>query len=115
MKRYISILFLGLCVAGWQSCKKYDIEREVENPSYIRVFNNLTPTLDVIHGSQSTPFLTFLLDPETDASGTPVDAAVIGDYLGTRQLFSLSYAANEANSSVGNAPTFRPIRRTSRP
>ena len=105
MKRYIVTLFLGLCIAGWQGCKKYDIEPLVNDPSYIRVFNNLTPTLDVIHGSQSTPFLTFLLDPITDASGTAADAAIIGDYLGTRQLFSLSYAANEANSSVGNSTT----------
>jgi hypothetical protein len=102
MKRYLSILFLGLCITG---CKKYDIEPQIKDPAYIRVFNNLTPTLDVIHGQQSTPFLTFLMDPQTDAAGIPADAAIIGDYLGTRQLFSWSYSGNEANSAVGNNTT----------
>lgn len=109
MKRYISILFAGLCVVAWPGCKKYEIEPQIQNPAFIRVFNNLTPTLDFVHGQQVTPFLTFLMDPETDAAGIPTDAAVIGDFLGTRQLFSLSYAANEANSSVGNNTTGGPL------
>jgi hypothetical protein len=109
MKRYISLLFAGLCIAAWSGCKKYEIEPLVKDPAYVRVFNDLTSTTDLAHGQQVTPFLTFLMDPQTDAAGIPVDAAVVGDFLGTRQLFSLSYAANEANSSVGNNTTGGPL------
>src|ERR1700761_5305027 len=100
MKLYRKILFLLLCAAGFTGCKKYALVPLVANPSYIRVFNNINNTVDVFNNQQVSPFLTFLMDPKTDASGVPNDAAIIGDYLGTRQLFSLSYPLNEANSSV---------------
>jgi len=102
MKLHKPIFFLllfGLVLAG---CKKYALAPLVQDPAYIRVFNNLTSTIDALHNQQATPFLTFLMDPKTDASGVPSDAGIIGDYLGTRQLFSLSYPINEANSSTGN-------------
>ncbi len=109
MKRYISILFAGLCIAAWSGCKKYEIEPQVEDPAYIRVFNDLAIPKDFAHGQQASPFLAFLMDPQTDAAGIPSNAAIIGDFLGTRQLYSPSYAANEANSSVGNNTTGGPL------
>lgn len=103
MKRYLPLLFLGYSICLYTSCKKYELEPEIKDPAYIRVFNNLSSTLDVLHGQQKAPFLTFLVDPQTDANGVPVNAAVTGDYLATRRLYSLSFAADEANSSVGNS------------
>lgn len=93
------LLLLGLGLAG---CKKYALAPLVKDPAYIRVFNNLSSTIDALHNQQATPFLTFLMDPKTDGAGVPNDASIIGDYLGTRQGFSLSYPINEANSSTGN-------------
>ncbi len=102
MRQYKLILFLLLCTAGMAGCKKYDVSPSLADPAYIRVFNNLSNTVDALHNTQAAPFLTFLADPKTDAAGLPEDAAIVGDYLTTRQLFSLSYPINEGNSSVGN-------------
>jgi len=102
MKQHRLILFLLLYAASMAGCKKYDIIPLVDNPSYIRVFNNLSTTVDALHSTQVPPFLTFLVDPKTDGAGMPTDAGVVGDFLTTRQLFSLSYPINEGNSSVGN-------------
>eukprot|EP01132_Coremiostelium_polycephalum_P019849 gene19849-23601_t len=87
-------------MAGIAGCKKYETAPVVDSPAYVRVFNNLNNTVDVLHSQQAAPFLTFLMDPVTDASGTPGNAGIVGDYLATRLLFSQSYPANEANGSV---------------
>ncbi|SDS65894.1 hypothetical protein SAMN05216490_1561 [Mucilaginibacter mallensis] len=101
MKIYkLSFLLLSF-MAFIAGCKKYAIIPSLKDPAYIRVFNDLNNPVDVFHSQQAAPFLTFLMDPKTDGAGIPNDAAVIGDALGTRQLFSLSYPINEANSSTG--------------
>lgn len=99
MKQYTSALFLLLCVAA---CKKYDLAPEIQDPAYIRVFNDLSGTTDALHTQQASNFLTFLLDPETDAGGVPTNASTIGDYLAPRLQFALSYSANEGNRSIGD-------------
>ncbi|MCC8409465.1 hypothetical protein LJ707_11025 [Mucilaginibacter sp. UR6-1] len=91
-----------LLSAAFSSCKKYELKPQVEDASYIRVFNNLTFTVDFLNNQQTPPFLTFLMDPELDADGVPNNAGIIGDYLGTRQLYSISYPINAGNSSTGN-------------
>ena len=102
MKIYkLSFLLLPF-IAVMAGCKKYAIIPSLKDPAYIRVFNDLNNPVDAFHIQQASRFLTFLMDPKTDGNGVPADAAVIGDYLVTRQLFSLSYPINEANSSDGN-------------
>lgn len=102
MKRFQQTFFLILIGLGMAGCKKYELAPPMKDPAYIRVFNNLNTTIDALHNQQVMPFLTFLMDPKMDAAGVPNDAEIIGDYLGTRQGFSLSYPINEANSSTGN-------------
>lgn len=101
MKIYRSIIFLLLLATGIAGCKKYDLAPELTDPAYMRVFNNLAVNPDALHSGQVAPFVTFVMDPKTDAAGIPADGSVIGDYLTTRQLFSLSYPISEANSSIG--------------
>jgi len=67
--------------------------------------------LDAFNKNQPQPFLTFLYDPKTDAAGIPFDAQTVGDFLTTRQLYSLSYPLNAGNTFQklnydypGNAP-----------
>lgn len=84
-------------------CMKYEEAPLVENPSYIRVFNNLPQIGNALYAGQATPFLTMLIDPETDAQGLPVNAGIVGDFLATRQLFSLSYPINAANSDISGS------------
>ena len=95
----LTILGAAVFMAG---CKKYETAPQVAGPAYMRVFNDLTTTINVFNSAQTQPFLTFLMDPNTGADGVPTDAGVIGDYMTTRLLFSKSFPSNEANSSIGN-------------
>ncbi len=44
-----------------------------------------------------------LIDPEMDGQGLPNNAGIVGDFLATRQLFSLSYPINAANSDISGS------------
>jgi hypothetical protein len=98
MKRYMIILLSALAMG---SCKKYEQAPLLSHPAYMRVFSDLAFSIDPLHNGQSTPFLTFIMDPHEDAGGVADTGLVVGDYLTTRQGFSLSYPINEANSSTG--------------
>ncbi len=103
MKRYF-LYCTSLLLIVMAGCKKYEETPPLSNAAYIRVFNDLAFTVDVWQSGQSAPFLTFIMDPHMDGAGVPDTGAVVGDFLATRQLFSLSYPINEANSSVGTSP-----------
>ncbi|QDW25165.1 hypothetical protein FFJ24_010215 [Pedobacter sp. KBS0701] len=103
MKKHRLFFLLPVLLGGILfGCKKYEQKPLEQDPAYIRVFNNLTFSVDFLSNTQTPPFLTFLMDPEVDAAGVPNNAGIIGDFLGTRQLYSTSYPVNEGNSSMGN-------------
>lgn len=101
MKKYIIPAFLASAalVAG---CKKYEEAPLVQNAAYIRVFNDIPTGIDPLHTGQVSPFLTFVMDPHMDAQNVADTGAVVGDFLATRELYSLSYPINEANNSIGH-------------
>lgn len=99
MKPVYFLLYINLLILA-AGCKKYEESPLVSNPAYMRVFNNLPSGTGAIHSGRVAPFLTFLMDPVTNASGIPVSAEVTGDFLGPRQLFSLSYPINSANNGM---------------
>lgn len=101
MKAKYSLLIL--CSVMMAGCMKYEEAPLVESPSYIRVFNNLPKIGNALYAGQATPFLTMLIDPETDGQGLPFNAKIVGDFLATRQLFSLSYPINAANSDISGS------------
>ncbi|KAA2239806.1 hypothetical protein F0L74_26820 [Chitinophaga agrisoli] len=103
MKRYF-LYGASLLLIIMTGCKKYEEAPPISNAAYMRVFNDLAFTVDVWQSGQSAPFLTFIMDPHMDGAGIPDTGAVVGDFLGTRQLYSLSYPINEANSSIGTSP-----------
>lgn len=100
MHRIWFFILAGLAVTS--GCKKYEEAPLLENPAYIRVFNSIPQAGDALHTGGILPFVTFLMDPEMDANGLPVSAEVTGDFMDTRQLFSLSYPINAANSSFSS-------------
>ncbi|PUZ29396.1 hypothetical protein DCC81_08090 [Chitinophaga parva] len=101
MKKYIIPVILGgvMILAG---CKKYAEGPLVPKAAYIRVFNDMPQGIDPLHTGQPNPFLTFLMDPHTDAQGVADTGAIVGDFMATRELYSLSYPINEANNSIGH-------------
>lgn len=110
IQRIIGCIMLAviILIAG---CKKYQEAPEMSNPAYLRIFNDIPYTLDAVSAGQPLPFLTFLLDPQMDAKGIPTGAETMGDFLATRQIYSLSYPINAGNVTQvinydypGNAP-----------
>lgn len=79
-------------------CYKYNERPPVSDAAYLRVFNSIPFTVDALHAGQAAPFLCFLIDPTSDASGVVRGGAIEGDWLHTRELFSLSYAADAATA-----------------
>lgn len=97
-KTTIYAILACLLIGGLGACRKYPEASTVPNAAYIRVFNDITTSVNFLNSAQATPFLTFIMDPKPDASGAPDTGLVVGDFLGTRQMFSLSYPINEGNS-----------------
>ena len=96
--KYIFLLTSLLFFAG---CRKYAEGPATIGggaPAYLRVFNVVPFALTPFNSAGATPFFTFVLDPQMDASGTPAGGLIVGDFLGTRQLYCTSYSINEGNS-----------------
>ena len=96
--KYI-FLFAGLFFL--MGCNKYAEGPATLNggaPAYLRVFNVVPFALTPFNSAGATPFFTFLFDPKTDANGVPSGGAIVGDFLGNRQLYVTSYSINEGNS-----------------
>src|ERR1700761_4508568 len=91
IKKMVMLSFAAVFLA---SCYKYKSAPQVASPAYIRVFNSLPYTVDALHAGQAAPVLCFLMDPTNDSSGVASGGSVVGDWLQTRELFSLSYAAD---------------------
>ncbi len=101
-------LLAVLCMLLWTmtGCYKYKEAPDMSNPAYLRVFNSIPYNVDVLHAGQASPFLCMLVDPRFDKAGVPSGGVIEGDFLHTRQLFSLSYpidAATSLNAGNGNA------------
>lgn len=95
MKKYLAIVLLLLT-----ACRKYAEGPATIGgaaPAYLRVFNVVPFALTPFNSAGATPFFTFLFDPQLDASGTPSGGLIVGDFLGTRQLYCTSYSINEGN------------------
>ncbi|MBC9932126.1 hypothetical protein [Chitinophaga qingshengii] len=84
------ILLLLWCIAAATACRKTEYTTIAE-PAYLRIFNNLDYNITVDNKEAPQPFLTFLMDPELDADGTPVAAQTTGDFLDKRAAWARPY------------------------
>ncbi|MBN9381319.1 MAG: hypothetical protein J0H74_11170 [Chitinophagaceae bacterium] len=97
MNNKINILLVVTVVIWGIACKKYDLAPEKDKQAYLRIYNDIPYTLDATSKGQPLPFLTFLLDPKMDGKGIPENADILGDFLTTRQIYSISYPINAGN------------------
>lgn len=72
------------------------------NPAYIRVFNSLNYLVTVMNKDQPQPFLTMIIDPETDGKGNITGGKTIGDFLDKRAPYAPPYPDNAGNTSYKN-------------
>ncbi|WP_343563977.1 hypothetical protein [Sphingobacterium sp.] len=101
-------LFAGIAllfVFSIASCTKTEY-RTVEDPAYIRVFNNLTYTLTLDNKEEAQPFFCMFVDPAFDASGKPIGGLVIGDFLDKRNIYAAPNAAHAGLSTSKYNPEY---------
>ncbi|WP_341838731.1 hypothetical protein [Chitinophaga caseinilytica] len=104
-KKLTTLCLWGILLAGLAACSKVEYT-EIENPAYLRVFNNLNLRIGLENKDEEKPFLTMLIDPVLDADGTPVSAAIKGDFLDQRAPYAPPYPSHVGSSNSVNNPEY---------
>ncbi|MGN5954298.1 hypothetical protein ACP6L2_06755 [Sphingobacterium lactis] len=99
------IILLLLINSLFSSCEKIEYNT-VENPAYIRVFNNMTYTLTLQNKDEPQPFFCMFIDPEFDETGKPISGLVVGDHLDKRNLYAAPNAAHAGLSTSKFNPEY---------
>ncbi|WP_223818102.1 hypothetical protein [Mucilaginibacter rubeus] len=97
-----SAIVLMLLASG---CSKVEYKK-IDNPAYLRVFNNLNYTISLANKDEPVPFLTMLVDPQMDKDGMPVSAAVKGDFLDQREPYAPPYPSHAGTSTSYKNPEY---------
>ncbi|MBX2922530.1 MAG: hypothetical protein KF746_10095 [Chitinophagaceae bacterium] len=92
---------LLLVAGGFMSCQKVEYET-IENPAYIRIFNSLNDRQVMGGAEESAAYLCLLINPELNASGIPVSAEVVGDFLDKRENYAPPYPVHIGVSTSSN-------------
>ncbi|SFC62701.1 hypothetical protein SAMN05421747_116125 [Parapedobacter composti] len=103
MKRINIFAFTAwLALAG---CAKVEY-REIHEPAYLRVFNNLNYEVKLENRFEEQPFLTMLIDPEFDAEGVPIGGAIVGDHLDQRASYAPPFPTHSSTSTSYRNPEY---------
>lgn len=89
------LILLLFCISG---CGKIKYT-EVNDPAYLRVFNNFTYNLTVENKHEQFPIFTMLIEPKFDGNGGVTGAEVIGDFLDKRDYYAPPYPSHVGNST----------------
>lgn len=79
---------------------------KIDDPAYLRVFNNLNYKIGVDNKDEMLPFLNMLIDPQMDQSGVPVNAAIKGDFLDQRDPYAPPYPSHIGSGTTLNNPEY---------
>lgn len=96
------LAMLSLFAAG---CVKVEYSR-VNNPAYLRVFNNLNYVQTLGSKDNKVPFFCLLINPVLDESGMPVSAEIVGDFLDKRDAYAPPYPSHIGTSTSVNNPEY---------
>lgn len=94
------LYIFGLLAFGlltFSSCAKIE-HKTMNQPAYLRVFNNLRLKLTIDNKEEGLSVLTMLINPVFDGAGLPVSAETVGDFLITRDLYAPPYPSHIGNS-----------------
>lgn len=98
--------FLILTILMFASgCVKVEYSK-INDPAYLRVFNNLNYVQTLGSKDNKVPFLCMMINPVVDPSGMPVSAEIVGDFLDQRAPYAPPYPSHIGNSTTVNNPEY---------
>lgn len=100
-----NLLCCLLLLLVMSSCSKVEYAK-IDDPAYLRVFNNLNYTIGLDNKDEQVPFLTMLIDPEMDGNGMPVSAKIKGDFLNQRDPYAPPYPSHIGSSVSYKNPEY---------
>jgi len=86
-------------------CAKVEYAK-IDDPAYLRVFNNLNYKIGIDNKDEMLPFLTMLIDPQVDQNGVPVSAGIKGDFLDQRDPYAPPYPSHIGSGTTVNNPEY---------
>lgn len=86
-------------------CSKVEYKK-IDDPAYLRVFNNLNYKIGIDNKDELLPFLTMLIDPEMGQDGIPTHAAIKGDFLDQREPYAPPYPSHVGSGTTKNNPEY---------
>lgn len=106
--KLLTMLLLIMAVIGLMfatGCSKVDYTK-IEEPAYLRVFNNLNYVQTLSGKDDKVPFFCMMINPVTDASGKFTGAQIVGDYLDKRDTYAPPYPSHVGSSTSVNNPEY---------
>ncbi len=106
--KLLTMLLLIMAVIGLMfatGCSKVDYTK-IEEPAYLRVFNNLNYVQTLDGKDEKVPFFCMMINPVTDASGKFTGAQIVGDYLDKRDTYAPPYPSHVGSSTSVNNPEY---------
>lgn len=102
IKNIYWLALLALCLTG---CTKVDYTT-IEEPAYLRVFNNFNYGFSLDDKDKKVPFLCMLIDPVFDEAGMPKGGQIMGDFLDVRDYYAPPYPSHLGTSTSVNNPEY---------
>jgi hypothetical protein len=92
------LLFLG-------GCTKVEYTK-IDQPAYLRVFNNFNYGFSMDDKDKKVPFLCMLINPTFDKDGKVTGAEIVGDFLDVRDPYAPPYPSHIGSSTSVNNPEY---------
>lgn len=86
-------------------CVKVEYSK-IDDPAYLRVFNNLNYIQTLGSKDNKVPFFCMLINPVLDANGMPTSAEIVGDFLDQRDAYAPPYPSHIGTSTSVNNPEY---------
>lgn len=99
------LCFLGLFSLLSSGCVKVEYSK-IDEPAYLRVFNNMNYVQTLGSKDDKVPFFCMLINPVLDNSGMPVSAEITGDFLDKRVAYAPPYPSHIGTSTSVNNPEY---------
>lgn len=93
VEKYTCFLSIGYLLLFLMSCQKIEYT-VIETPAYLRVFNSINHIQAMDTKGDTLPYMCMLINPEFDDEGMPIEAEIVGDFLGEREPYAPPYPSH---------------------